>query len=176
MNRINLMDHYEEYYGEYDKEIMIKLENKLNDIQTQINNDSDLTRANELYQETIDYLTTYDTKYWEQLSEPAYLDYQKAIHKLTKPRIDYDKIYCDKWIAEHPGELEISPSEAQEFFEPCCLAGRTRHNFHLGCLRSHLNAVTEHIEENRRIQRKQQERDERKQQTKLSNVMSDLGL
>ena len=176
MNRISLMEHYEDYKGEYDKEIMIKLEKKLNDIQTQINNDSDLTKANELYQETIDYLKSYDIKYWERLTEPAYLDYKKAIHKLTKPRIDYDKIYCDKWIAEHPGELEISPSEAQAFFEPCCLAGRTRHNFHLGCLRSHLNAVTEHIEENRRIQRKQQERDEREQQTKLSNVMSDLGL
>lgn len=176
MNRIDLMERYEDYYGEYDVKIMNKLEKKLNDIQTQINNDSDLTKSNELYQETIDYLTKYDTKFWEQLSEPAYLDYQKAIHKLAKPRIDYDKIYCDKWIAEHPGELEISPSEAQEFFEPCCLAGRTRHNFHLGCLRSHLNAVTEHIEENRRIQRKQQERDERKQQAKLSNIMSDLGL
>lgn len=176
MNRIDLMEHYEDYYGKYDKEIMIKLENKLNDIQTQINNNSDLTKANELYQETIDYLTKYDTKYWEQLSEPAYLDYQKAIHKLTKPRIDYDKIYCDKWIAKHPGELEISPSEAQAFFEPCCLAGRTRHNFHLGCLKSHLIAVTQHVEENKRIQRRQQEEDERKQRTELSNVMNNLGL
>lgn len=176
MNKIDLMERYEDYYGEYDKEIMVKLEQKLNDTQTQINNDSDLTKANELYQETIDYLTKYDTKFWEQLSEPAYLDYQKAIHKLTKPRIDYDKIYCDKWIAEHPGELEINPSEAQAFFEPCCLAGVTRHNFHLGCLESHLHAVIQHIEENKRIQRRQQEEDEREQQTKLSNVMSDLGL
>ncbi|EGP5587607.1 TPA: hypothetical protein P4P41_002503 [Enterococcus faecium] len=175
MNRIDLMERYEEYYVKHDKEIMTKLEKKLNDTQTQINNNSDLTKANELYQETIDYLTKYDTKYWEQLSEPAYLDYQKAIHKLTKPRIDYDKIYCDKWIAEHPDELEISPSEAQAFFEPCCLAGRTRHNFHLGCLKSHLIAVTQHVEENRRIQRRQEE-DERKQQTKLSNIMNDLGL
>lgn len=176
MNKIDLMENYEEYKGEYDKEIMTKLEKKLNDIQTQIDNDSDLTKANELYQETIDYLKSYDIKYWERLTEPAYLDYKKAIHKLTKPRIDYDKIYCDKWIAEHPGELEINPSEAQEFFEPCCLAGVTRHNFHLECLRSHLHAVTDHVQENRRIQRKQQEEDERKQQTKLSNVMNDLGL
>ncbi|HFC9255404.1 TPA: hypothetical protein QFG12_002381 [Enterococcus faecium] len=176
MNRIDLMERYEEYYGKHDKEIMTKLEKKLNDTQTQINNNSDLTKANELYQETIDYLTKYDTKYWEQLSEPAYLDYQKAIHKLAKPRIDYDKIYCDKWIAEHPGELEISPSEAQEFFEPCCLAGRTRHNFHLGCLKSHLIAVTQHVEENKRIQRRQQEEEERKQRTELSNIMNNLGL
>lgn len=176
MNRIDLMENYENYYGEYDKEIMIKLENKLNDTQTQINNDSDLTRANELYQETIDYLTKYDTKFWEQLSEPAYLDYQKAIHKLAKPRIDYDKIYCDKWIAEHSGELEINPSEAQEFFEPCCLAGRTRHNFHLGCLESHLHAVTQHVQENRLAKLKKDKANERKQQTKLSNIMNDLGL
>lgn len=176
MNKIDLMENYEEYWGEYDKEIMLKLEKKLNDIQTQIDNDSDLTKSNELYQETIDYLKRYETRYWEQLSEPAYLDYQKAIHKLSKPRVDYDKIYCDEWIAKHPDELEISPSEAQEFFEPCCLAGRTRHNFHLGCLRSHLRAVAQHVDENKRIQQKQQEKEERERQTKLSNVMSDLGL
>lgn len=176
MNRIDLMEHYEDYKGEYDKEIMVKLEKKLNDIQTQINNDSDLTKANELYQETIDYLKSYDIRYWERLTEPAYLDYKKAIHKLTKPRVDYDKIYCDEWIAKHPGELEINPSEAQEFFEPCCLAGVTRHNFHLGCLRAHLHAVTDHVEENRLAKLKKDKQDEREQQTKLSNVMSDLGL
>ena len=72
MNKIDLMENYENYYGEYDKEIMLKLEKKLNDTQTQINNDSDLTKANELYQETIDYLKRYETRYWERLSEPAF--------------------------------------------------------------------------------------------------------
>ncbi len=176
MNKIDLMENYEEYKGEYDKEIMTKLEKKLNDIQTQIDNDSDLTKANELYQETIDYLKSYDIRFWERLTEPAYLDYQKAIHKLSKPRVDYDKIYCDEWIAKHPGELEINPSEAQEFFEPCCLAGVTRHNFHLECLRSHLHAVTDHVQENRLAKLKKDKANERKQQTKLSSVMNDLGL
>ncbi len=176
MNRIDLMERQEEYYGKYDVEIMSKLEKKLNDIQTQIDSDSDLTKANKLYIKTVDYLKSYDARYWEQLSEPAYLDYQTAVHKLSKPHKDYDKEYCDKWIAKHPGELEINPSEAQAFFEPCCLAGRTPHNFHLGCLRSHLVAVTQHVEENQLAQRRKREEKERKQRTELSNIMNNLGL
>lgn len=176
MSKISLMERQEEYYGKYDVEIMTKLEKKLNDIQTQINNKSDLTKANELYIKTVNYLKSYDARYWEQLSEPAYLDYQTAIHKLSKPRIDYDKIYCDKWIAEHADELEINPNEAQAFFEPCCLAGHTRHNFHLGCLKSHLRAVTQHVEENQLAQRRKREEEARKQRTELSNIMNNLGL
>lgn len=163
-------------YNDKDKLIMGKLEKKLKEAQMQIDNDSSVEKAMKLYEETKSYLESHDIPFWEELTEPAYKDYQQAVHLLKKPTRFLDKELEQKFIKENPDVADISVAELAEYFNEGCQHSRYPHEFQFSCLQTHYPKAHAHIQRNKEKQLQAKRQEEMIERQREANMFKRLGL
>lgn len=170
------MTRREEYYGANDLLIMSKLEKKLKEVQMQIDNDSSVKKALQLYDDTMKYLESHDLIFWRELSEEAYLDFKQAKHLLKKPTRFLDKELEQNFINEYPDACDVSIDELKEYFNEGCQHSRYPHEFQFSCLQRHYTKAFAHIQANKARQQEKERLAAAEERQAQAKMLKELGL